>query len=62
MACLSDIVGILDMDGFLINKKFYCKELGLLKVGDATAHSVFFSTLACSETSYLQKTERHVNT
>ena len=39
---LSDVVGILDMDGFMINKRFRCKELGLLKVGDASARSVFF--------------------
>ena len=41
MACLSDVVGILDMDGFVINKRFYCKELGVLKVGEAAARSVF---------------------
>ena len=41
-ASLSDVVGIIDMDGFLINRKFYCKELGILKVGDLTAHSYFF--------------------
>ena len=38
----SDIVGVMDMDGFLIGKKFYCKELGLLKVGDVAAPSYFF--------------------
>ena len=42
MACLSDVVGIIDMDGFMVKGKFYCKELGLLKVGDATARSFFF--------------------
>ena len=39
---LSDVVGILDMDGFLINKKFFCKELGMFKVGDLAARSFFF--------------------
>ena len=39
----SEIVGIMDMDGFVVGKKkFYCKELGLLKVGDDTARSYFF--------------------
>ena len=33
----SDIVGIMDMDCFVINKRFYCKELGLMKVGDVVA-------------------------
>ena len=32
----------MDMDGFTINKKFYCKELALLKVGDVAAKSFFF--------------------
>ena len=44
MACLSDVVGILDMDGFVVNKRFHCKELGMLKVGEAAARSVFFDT------------------
>ena len=30
------------MDGFTINKKFFCKELGFLKVGNAAAQSFFF--------------------
>jgi hypothetical protein len=40
--CLSDIAAIIDMDGFSVNGKFLCKELGFLKVGDATAQSFFF--------------------
>jgi len=28
------------MDGFRINKKLFCKELGFLKVGSAAAQSV----------------------
>ena len=39
---LADIVAIVDMDGFTINKKFFCKELGFLKVGNAAAQSFFF--------------------
>ena len=31
-----------DMDGFRIQKRFFCKELGLLKVGEDTASSFFF--------------------
>ena len=34
MASLSDVVGIIDMDGFTIEKEFYCK--------DFAAHSYFF--------------------
>ena len=30
------------MDGFSIKKRFYCKELGILRIGDAAAQSVFF--------------------
>ena len=39
---LSYIVAIVDMDGFTINKKFFCKELGFLKVGNAATQSCFF--------------------
>ena len=39
---LSDVVAIMDMDGFVINKRFRCKELGVIKVGDAAAQSWFF--------------------
>jgi hypothetical protein len=42
MQCKADIVGILDMDGFQIGKKFFCKELGVIKVGDSEASSFFF--------------------
>ena len=31
------------MDGFQINKKFYCKELGMLRVGEDEASSFFFN-------------------
>ena len=41
MASLSDVVGIIDMDGFTIEKEFYCKELGIFKVGDLAARSYF---------------------
>ena len=41
---LSDIVGIMDMDGVMVSGRFYCKELGMLKVGEAAARSVFFDT------------------
>ena len=34
---MNDVVGIIDMDGFMIEKKFYCKELGVLKVGEEEA-------------------------
>ena len=39
---LNEVVGVMDMDGFVINKRFYCKELGLVKVGDVAAQSYFF--------------------
>ena len=39
---LSDAVAVMDVDGFTVNKKFYCKELDLLRVGDITAQSFFF--------------------
>ena len=39
---LSDVVTVMDMDGFTVNKRFYCRKLGLLKVGDSSAQSFFF--------------------
>ena len=44
MAGLSDVAGIIDMDGFMVNGRFYCKELGLFKIGEAMARSIFFDT------------------
>jgi hypothetical protein len=43
MACrVSEIVAIIDMDGYQIQNKFLCKEMGLLKVGSTVANSFFF--------------------
>ena len=39
---IKTIVAIMDMDGFVVNKKFHCKELALMRVGDDTAKSFFF--------------------
>ena len=39
---MNDVVGIIDMDGFMIEKKFYCIELGVLKVGEEEASSFIF--------------------
>lgn len=33
---------IVDMDGFYVNGKFYCKELGLIKIGNSEPSSFFF--------------------
>jgi hypothetical protein len=42
-ACkVSEIVAVIDMDGYQIQNKFLCKEMGLLKVGDTVAKSFFF--------------------
>ncbi len=39
---MNDIVEVIDMDGFFVGKKFYCKELGTLKVGEDKASSFLF--------------------
>ena len=31
---MNTIGGIIDMDGFTVNKKFYCKELGMLRINE----------------------------
>ena len=52
------IIGIIDMDGFLIHKKFLCEELGIPKVGDVSAKSYFFDFDMClSELD--EKSRRH---
>ena len=30
------------MDGFVVNKTFYCKELGIIRIGDVAARSFIF--------------------
>ena len=40
---MATIGGIMDMDGFNLQKKFYCKELALLKIDEETAKSYQFS-------------------
>lgn len=44
MEALQDVIGIMDMDGFCVNKKFFCKELGILRVGNVYAKSYLFNT------------------
>ena len=36
------MVGIIDMSDYEINKKFFCKDLGALKIGKISASSYFF--------------------
>ena len=42
MGALENIIGIVDMDGFFVNGMIYCKELGVLRVGDLYAASHIF--------------------
>ena len=64
---LKDIVAIIDMDGYSVNKKFLCKELGFLTVGNAMAQSFFFDIglrwgdLSPDGVIYHPKIEGHVN-
>ena len=44
---LADVAGIIDMDGFMIRKTFYCKELGMIRIGEVAARSVFFDIGIC---------------
>ena len=46
-AQLSDVVGIIDMDGFIIRKTFYCKELGMMRIGEAVGRMFFFNIGIC---------------
>ena len=39
---MNNLVGIIDMDGFTVTKKCYCKELGVLQVGEDVGASYLF--------------------
>ena len=39
---MNTIGGIIDMDGFTINKTFYCKEIGMLNINEEVAVSHHF--------------------
>jgi hypothetical protein len=39
-----NIVGILDLDGFCVQKTFFCRELGLITYGDTYGTSFHFNT------------------
>ena len=40
---MNTVGGIIDMDGFTVNKTFYCKELGMLKMNEESAVSYHFT-------------------
>ena len=39
---MNSVVGIIDMDGFTVNKKFHCRELGVIEVDKDEAKSYHF--------------------
>ena len=39
---MKKVVGIIDMGDYQINKKFFSKDLGALKIGEISASSYFF--------------------
>ena len=39
---MNTIGGIIDMDGFTVNRTFYCKEIGMLKMNEEVAVSYHF--------------------
>ncbi len=39
---MESITGIMDMDGFVLEKVFHCKELGCIKQGQTYATSTLF--------------------
>ena len=52
------------MDGYSVNRKFFSKELGVLKVGDVIANTFFFNTgLRWNDlTPKTKRTRRYVQT
>ncbi len=52
------VVGIIDMDGFVVRKRFLCKELGIWRFGDVYASSYFFD-IGLNWFELLEKEKRH---
>jgi hypothetical protein len=46
---MSNIVGIIDLDGFFVQKTFFCRELGIITHGDTYGTSFHFNTALCYE-------------
>ena len=42
MCKINSIAGIIDMDGFVIDRKFHCRELGIIEVGKEEGRSYLF--------------------
>ena len=57
---MENIVGLINMDGFRIQKQFLCKELGLLKVGEDTASSTVL-TLGSGGATSMKKMLDHAD-
>jgi hypothetical protein len=51
---LRNVVGVLDMDGFCIGERFYCKELGIWRVGSVYADSYFFFILVLNGANWMK--------
>ena len=39
-----NVIGILDLDGFFVQKTFFCRELGIIRHGDTYGTSFHFNT------------------
>ena len=39
---MNNVVGIIDMDGFTVERQFHCRELGVIEVGKDVAKSYLF--------------------
>ena len=62
-----NIIGVLDLDGFFVQKTFFCKELGIITHGDTYGTSFHFdTTLSYENLSEKDKTsveflQRHIH-
>ena len=52
---MDNITGVIDMDGFTINKIFYCKELACIRKGQTYATSTLLRYLKKNENRYRKK-------
>ena len=39
---MNNIVGIVDLDGFTLKRKFYCRELGIIEIDEDVGESYHF--------------------
>ena len=63
---MKHVVGVIDMDGFTVNGRFLCKELGLKAIGGGASlclfdHGIAFRELSARDRRTAWFVEQHVH-